>query len=200
MATLWDAIGTPTAAPILQLAADGSWETCVTFPLGVDPMAAADAAERLSRTAKYLAMEVMWPGQAFVGTAWSAEQWADARTAAQRVVAAAPATAEAALTTLLDEMPGQTIESADLGAVNAWMSVGPERLWRRGDPVVTPLLDGRPDLMICTHPVAVEYSLSGNQVQWAAVILSEPDGSAHRLNAGKLAAAMSLFQPDTLGH
>ncbi len=191
MATLWSILGTPTATPLLQLAADGRWESCVAFSVGSDTMAAA---QQLSSGAKFLAMEVMWPGQAFVGTGWPAEHWSEAGSAAERVLAAAASTAEEAFTALLGEKPSDTIESAELGAVNAWLSVGPEPLWLQADPTVTPHLPSRPELTLCTHPVAVEFGLSGSKPQWAAVVVSDPEGSMHRLNPAKFAAAMSILR------
>lgn len=62
------------------------------------------------------------------------------------------------------------LEGAALGAVNAWMSVGPVTVWD-GSAWREPaeLLDERMDLRRCEHPVALEISHAGG---WYAIEVS----------------------------
>jgi len=190
---LWEVFGTPSGTPVLQLAANGRWESAEILPMGSDPSEAANIADRLGRDARFLAMEVMWPGEMFVGTGWPAAHRAEAEPAAERVLRTVPSTPDAALAALLGEPAAETIEAAELGAVNAWMSVGPLPLWERGGTVDFAALDARPDLLACTHPVALEFRLGGPRPQWAAVVVSSLDGSVHRIDLDRLAAVASAL-------
>lgn len=92
---------------------------------------------------------------------------------------------ETGLLVLLGAPPGDRARFAQLGAVNAWQSVGAENLWREGETYspagVEQILDRRPDLAsTCAQPVAVEFGLSGDLPAWIAFMVSEPGGPVDR--------------------
>jgi hypothetical protein len=199
---LWGLLRSPAlateVAPVLQVAADGQWERARIVPLHGDVEAAREAVAQAAAGARFLAMEIMWPGVMFVGTGWPADRRAEAETAATRAFAAfgdagrpeALSPAMTGLTALLDGAPDGEVESADLGAVNAWLSVGPEALWRRGESysatAVESSLANRPNLVTCTHPVAVEFSIPGARPCWVAIVVSAPSDGAHHLDRQRL--------------
>jgi hypothetical protein len=165
------------------------------MPLSGDVGAAHAAVGRMAAGARWLAMEILWPGTMFVGRVWAAESHKEAESAATRAFEALggaqpPEAAMVGLTALLGATPEGEVASADLGAVNAWMSVGPESLWRRGDAfsgaAVDSAVDRRPDLVTCTHPVAVEFSISGPRQCWVAIFVSTPQGDGHHLDRRRL--------------
>jgi hypothetical protein len=186
--------------PVLQVAANGQWEQANIIPLSGDVGAAHAAVGRIADGApRWLAMEILWPGTMFVGTAWRAERHAEAVPAATRAFATLggkrlPEPATVGLMALLGSTPEGELESADLGAVNAWMSVGPEALWRRGEAyssaAVDSALESRPDLVRCTHPVAAEFSVPGQPPCWVAIFVSTPQGEVHQLDRERLHALL----------
>jgi hypothetical protein len=180
---------------VLQVAADGQWERAQIIALSGEVQAAHAAVTRTAAGARYLAMEILWPGTMFVGTVWPADRHAEAYPAATRAFAALGEARQSepavtGLTALLGATPEGEVASADLGAVNAWLSVGPEPLWRQGEiysaAAVDGTVDNRPDLMTCTHPVAVEFSIAGPRRCWVAIFVSTPHGAAHHLNRQRL--------------
>lgn len=168
-------------APILQAAPDGKWEKAVFIGESDD---AAAILEAMSRDATHIGLEVMWPGYAFVGTGWLAGEWRKGVPVVSRTLAAAPSSIAEGLAALLDSAHGDApprygARFAQLGAVNAWDSVGAEALWRAGEAysrdAVEAILDRRPDLaMTCAHPVAVEFGLTGDLPAWVAFYVSQP--------------------------
>nr|CTQ98447.1 hypothetical protein [Kibdelosporangium sp. MJ126-NF4] len=169
---------------MLQVAADGRWEVAEVVPL-TEP--ARPVVERVAQVAgDDLAVEVLWPGQAFVGVRWPADSWEQAVDAVSRVVAD-PGTrdVEASLLALLGSTPSSELEFVDLGAVNAWRSIGPERLWQRGAAPTAQATDSvlarRPDLAGCPHPLAVELGVTIPRPCWVGVYVSPASGPVHRL-------------------
>ncbi|HEX6684114.1 MAG TPA: hypothetical protein VF062_15020 [Candidatus Limnocylindrales bacterium] len=166
--------------PIVQAAPDGVWERAQV--LDGDP---GPVLEAMCAGAKYLGVEVMWPGHAFVGTGWLAQRWPDATVAVERAIAARPMTPQAGLAALIGDAAVGSARFVQIGAVNAWASVGAESLWKQGETYspqrVEALLDRRPDLaMTCPHPVAVEFGLSGPAPTWVAFHVSRPGGPVDR--------------------
>lgn len=141
-----------------------------------------------------MAVEVLWPGQIFVGARWALQERDAARVGAMRAQAAVSASAtqpvDAALLALLGAKPSLKPDFAELSAVNAWASTGPLRLWRTGEALASNVVDGllatRPDLTICEHPVAVELATNQPRSCWVGITVSTPSGSAHRLNRDAL--------------
>lgn len=162
-----------TAAPVLQVAADGQWETAQVVTGA--PARARTVVEQVARAARDdVAVEILWPGQAFVGVRWPAESWAEAAAAVSR--SSPRRTLEAGLLALLGTTPGSDLEFVELGAVNAWRSMGPEPLWRPGDRraerLIGPALTRRPDLATCAHPLAVELAVTTPRPCWVGLYLS----------------------------
>jgi hypothetical protein len=93
---------------------------------------------------------------------------------------------EAALVALLGSTPAAEPDLAEMGAVNAWRSIGPLILWRRGEMLMRERVDqaiaARPDLSECTHPVAVELAAATPRACWIGVTVSEPPGRHHHVN------------------
>ncbi len=73
-AAWWSAVlssRTVTSVPVLQFAGDGRWETAGTVPVTADPTRLAARVEQVAATAEHdVAVEVLWPGQVFVGARW----------------------------------------------------------------------------------------------------------------------------------
>lgn len=104
-----------------------------------------------------MAIEVLWPGGGFVGARWSLKEVqavVDAGRRAAVFVTHAGIRADAssdngepvtaALVALLDGLPGGHADRVEVGAVNAWASVGPQLLWQRGRPETGLPLDELP--------------------------------------------------------
>ena len=177
---------------MLQVAGDGTWESAVVVPVSSDTAALAGIVQQVAASANNdVAVEVMWPGQLFAGVRWGVAQVEEAVGAAQRVssVLQTPATTApvSALVSLLGVVPEGDPELAELGAVNAWSSARPSRLWRQGDQlevgtVLDEALTSRPDLMECSNPVALEIAATDPRPWWIGVVVSTPVGSAHRVD------------------
>jgi len=141
-----------------------------------------------------VAVEVLWPGQAFVGVRWAVDQSAAAAAAASRAIAivsdqnlhASAHDLEGASLALLGAIPSPDLEFIELGALNAWTSVGSEVLWRRGETsrpaALEALLAGRPDLITCAYPVAVELTVTNPRPCWIGIIVSINSVSSHYLD------------------
>lgn len=168
-------------APVVQVAADGFWEA----PLIASGEQEEDVPDPVRRAAalglRDVAIEVSWPGGGFVGARWSLEEVQTAADAGRRAAVliahagvipdASPdngGPVTAALVALLDGLPGRNADRVEVGAVNAWTSVGPQLLWQRGRPEAgLPLLElpgRRPDLFECRHPVALEMTATEPRV------------------------------------
>ena len=167
-----------TTAPVLQVAADGRWETTAVVPVTGEPVRARTVLARVARAARDdVALEILWPGQAFVGVRWPVGSWEEAAAAVDRSFRLPSLTVETGLLALLGTTPGAALEFVELGAVNAWRSVGPEVLWRWGEPrperLVGPALARRPDLADCPHPLAVELAVTTPRACWVGLHLSD---------------------------
>jgi hypothetical protein len=68
-----------TTMPVLQVAADGRWETAQVIPMAGELPYARTAVEHVARAAKNnVGVEIMWPAQAFAGVCWPAGLWREA--------------------------------------------------------------------------------------------------------------------------
>lgn len=177
-----DAAVTVTGTPVLQVAADGAWESA--RPGSELPVLAA-AAER------DVAAEVLWP-QGFAGARWSPPDVGGVTAALHR--AAGADGLAAALRALVGGDPAPDVERIELGAVDAWASAGPEVLWRPGEsaPDLDAVLFRRPDLLTRPEPLAVEFAGSGPRECWIGVIVSRPADGRHRLHRPTLDAVLAL--------
>lgn len=206
--TWWSAVSyvrAVTSVPVLQVAGDGGWETAAVVPVSTDESRLPCVVEQAAATAgRDVAVEVLWPGQVFVGARWdlagsdgagSAGALAGARRAQAVLSAPVARPVEAALLALLGAMPDPAPEFADLGAVNAWASVGPLTLWRRDEALTPVVVDRalalRPDLTECAHPVAVEVAVTEPRPCWIGVTVSTRTGSVHLLDRDFLDAVLA---------
>jgi len=108
--------------------------------------------------------------------------------------AAGPAEALAALAA----GPPAVAAHIELGAANAWRSVGPLRLWAAGaDPAgpVEELLLRRPDLARCAFPVALVLTYDQPRVCWAGIEVSEPSATENVLTPARVAAVLRRLVP-----
>jgi len=146
-----------------------------------------------------LAVEVLWPGQAFAGVRWPAGEVQQAAAATARAYAVFSQMheqpIEAGILALLGTRPGPDLELAELGAVNAWRSVGSLVLWRRGDDLTAEALHSRvarrPDLTTCSHPVAVELAAILPRPWWIGIVVSVGSGSVHHLDQHALGRVLA---------
>ncbi len=201
--TSWSAVlssRTVASVPVLQVAGDGRWETAGTVPLAADPTRLVACIEQVVATPEHdVAVEVLWPGQIFVGARWDLAEADEALMSAQRVQAALVTPmrppVEAALLALLDTTSSPAPEFAELGAVNAWASTGPLTLWRRGEVLAPGAVDealaSRPDLTECRHAVAVELAAVDPRPCWIGVTVSTFTGYNHRLNRDALGEVLA---------
>ncbi|WP_147995793.1 hypothetical protein [Streptomyces sp. uw30] len=145
--------------------------------------------EQAARTARHdVAVEVLWPANAFCGVRWGVDQWDEAVAGTARAYDAL-AGGNAAVTlvsALLGDAPSSVVEFAELGAVNAWTSVGSEVLWRHGEGFTQEALDAtllrRPELTVCEHPLAVELAVTIPRPCWVGIYVSSQRGSLHHLD------------------
>jgi len=180
----------------VQAAADGRWETARELTIAGCADASHETLDGVVQAADDdVAIEVLWPGQAFVGVRWRSDETSAVDVALDRLrtVLHTPDSAadvwpiETALLALLGTVPSADLELAELGAVNAWASTGPEVLWQRGhgpgEPDLDNLLARRPDLTACSRPVAVELAVTLPRPSWIGIAVStsgtEP---VHRLD------------------
>lgn len=198
-----------TAAPVLQIAADGGWEESITLPLPVDPDAAGAVLGQAADIArKDVALEVLWPGEAFIGVRWPRRATSEARAALEQVLTAAGSTPAATLTgqviastlsAALGAAPATGLGFVEVGAVNAWRSTGAEVIWRsdqvRDVEGVIAVLQRRPDLLECPHPVAVEFAVANPRPHWIGIQVSTIDGARHRLDQARLRELLQAVLP-----
>jgi hypothetical protein len=90
--------------------------------------------------------------------------------------------------------PPAELSHVELGAANAWRSVGPMRLWTMGQhrpPAATAgRLDERPALARCIAPVALVATFSRPRQCWVGVEVSEPSADAHVVSPATLDALL----------
>ncbi|MDQ1013257.1 hypothetical protein QFZ82_007742 [Streptomyces sp. V4I23] len=201
----WAALGqsvSSATSPVLQIAADGYWETAAAVTLAEGRVRALEAVEQVARSAQHdIAVEIMWPANAIFGVRWTVDRRDEAalRTGHAYDALAAGHTAEAALFALLGGAPQARVEFAELGAVNAWRSVGPVTLWRQGEELSRETIDTalrrRPDIEICENPLAVELAVTSPRPCWVGVYVSVPHRQVHRLDRQALNAVLDSAMP-----
>lgn len=174
----------------MQVAADGCWEEAVI--LGSDGDGASPLDALAARASHDLAVEVLWPGPptTFVGARFWLDERDDLR-AALCTLRGRRLTATQALQLLSGDALGAAIR-VELGAVNAWHSVGPvvladERGWREPAGALT----HRSDLVRCRHPVALEVTHAGERETWYAVQVSGSGKAVHVVDLGRVRALIA---------
>jgi hypothetical protein len=79
--------------------------------------------------------------------------------------------------------PPADLRHVEVGAANAWRSVGPLRLWTRGQDrppaAAAARLNERPALARCIAPVALEVTFGRPRECWIGVEVSEPSADGH---------------------
>ena len=170
----------------MQTALDGRWEDA----RGLHTPAPADEVRALLSGwgEDDVAVEYEWLGHplVFVGARPAVEE------SAVRIAAESPSDPAVALAGLAGGAPSG-LASVEIGAVNAWKSVGPLRLWSAGDPGpgdVEALLDGRPDLRSCSVPVALEVAWREPRECWLGREISRPLGDVHVVERGAVEALL----------
>ena len=194
----WSAAG---RARILQAAAGGRWEQARSLAVP----APAGHARALVRDAgppgADVAVEYEWLGRplVFVGARRAAgehEHFEAAVARAGGLETADPLVALAALAGGDPVEPGHI----ELGAANAWQSVGPLRLWDRDAPrppgTVAERLRSHPALARCVKPVALELAFRGPRECWLGVEVSEPTADGHLVAAATVETLLGRLLAD----
>ncbi|MFI6296472.1 hypothetical protein ACIBEJ_33115 [Nonomuraea sp. NPDC050790] len=181
-----------TSEPVVQVAADGVWEAALVLPRRRPPL---DAVHEVARRAREsVAVEVLWPGQVFVGVRWPPAEAGEAARALERL-GDGPGSVAGDLAVLLGVEPRAEPEFVEVGAVNAWRSTGSLVIWRKERPVRARLavqrLEERPDLLLCAHPVAAEIAATRPRPHWVGVTVSTPEGERHRVDRAALTALVA---------
>jgi hypothetical protein len=175
-----------SGVPVLQVAVDGWWERAASAAL---PGSAEDV-ERLLEAAGTgeAAVEVLWPGPpvVFVGA-----RFARGRPPLRELAARADWSPSQALRALAGGPLGPPVR-AELGAFNAWRSLGPLRLALDATaPAVRQALARRPDLAHCPRPVALEIAHDRPREAWWAIEVSVPRDAAHAVSADRVAQLLA---------
>lgn len=157
--------------PGLQAATGGRWEQASSIALP----APAQELTRLLATEGEVAIEVMWAGPpvVFVGARDDVTSLAPA---ALSLCADEAWTPSRALEVLAGATPGAPLR-AELGAVDAWRSVGPVTLALAADPAeVERALAAHPGLTGSGRPVALEVVHDAPREAWWAMQVGEGGG------------------------
>lgn len=188
----WSAAG---RARIIQAAADGRWEQARSLAVP----APADKARALVRDAgppdADVAVEYEWLGRplVFVGARRASKRASEREAFEAAVVRTGELDAADPLVALAVLAGGYPVEPShiELGAANAWRSVGPLRLWDRDgchrSGAVAERLGIHPSLTRCVRPVALEIAfLGGLRECWLGVEVSEPTAGGHVVSAATI--------------
>ena len=192
----WSAAG---RARIVQVAPAGRWEEARGIPVP----AGADAARALVRDAgpagADVAAEYEWLGRplTFVGARRTAGRAGEGEAFEAAVAQVARLDAVDPRDALAKLAGGDPVDPVlvELGAANAWQSVGPLRLWdregSRAAGTVAGRLRGHPALRRCVRPVALEVAFRGPRECWIGVEVSEPVGDEHVVHAARVEALLA---------
>ena len=175
--------GAAHGRPVLQVAVGGRWERAHVSPLPVRHGDVDALIESLARM-RGLAVEVLWPGPptVFVGARVGRSD-----ELMLREVAANDGWPPSHVLETLAGGPLGPAARAELGAVNAWHSVGPLRLALNASvSVVGDALLSRVDLLRCSHPVALEVTHVQPREGWWAIEVSEREGATRVVDVEKV--------------
>jgi hypothetical protein len=131
----WSAAG---RARVLQAAVDGRWEASRSVAVPADESSARALVRDAGPDDADVAVEFEWLGHplVFVGARRAGDP--AAFTAGVVAVAAGDSADPLVALAALAGGPPEELDHLELGAANAWRSVGPLRLWTRGDDGVEP--------------------------------------------------------------
>jgi hypothetical protein len=152
-------------------------------PLPVRPGDVDELIESLARM-RGLAVEVLWPGPptVFVGARVGRSD-----ELMLREVAANDGWPPSHVLETLAGGPLGPATRAELGAINAWHSVGPLSLALDASvSVAGAALSSRVDLMRCRHPVALEVAHFQPREGWWAIEVSQRQGTIHVVDVEKV--------------
>jgi hypothetical protein len=173
-------------APLLQVAVDGWWERAIGLWLPTTTREAAGLL--LTAGARELGVEVLWPGPpiVFVGACFAASD----RPPVCEIAMRHEWTPTQALKILVGDSLGAPLR-AELGAINAWRSVGPLPLALDAvaAAIESKLLE-RADLMFCGHPVALEVQFESPRRAWCAIEVSARHGDKHVVDVDEVAGLL----------
>jgi len=175
--------GAAHGRPVLQFAVGGRWERAHLWPL---PVPGSDVDELIDRAGRVTgaAVEVLWPGPPIVFVGARVDRSGELML---REVAANDGWPPSQVLQTLAGSPLGPAARAELGAINAWQSVGPLPLALDASVlVVGNALSSRVDLMRCSHPVALEVTHLQPREGWWAIEVSEREGTAHVVNLEKV--------------
>jgi hypothetical protein len=180
----WSAAGRDR---IVQVAVGGRWEEARRIELPDGDARARPLVRDAGPPGADVAVEFEWLGHPLVfvgarrGPGGPGEE-ARFEEGVARVAALDPDDPALALATLAGGTP-DTVDHVELGAANAWRSVGPLRLWTRGDEAperdVAARLREHPALARCVAPVALEVAFARPRECWIGIELSTPAGAGH---------------------
>lgn len=178
---------------VLQAAASGRWEESRQLAMPADEAGARALVRNAGPAGADVAVELEWLGHplVFVGARRADDDLASFEDAVARVAALDPDDPAAALAVLAGGTAAEP-DHLELGAANAWQSVGPLRLWtRREAPPSRTRLDRHPALARSPVPVALEATFRKPRECWLGVELSEPSAAGYVLAAETVDAALS---------
>lgn len=171
---------------MVQVAVDGWWEDAIAVPL---PASATELHGLLDALGSDdVAVEMLWPGPPVV--------FAGARFGSLDVppltdiTATADWTPSRALALLASGPLGPPVR-AELGAVNAWRTVGSLHLELDASPAaIERALADRPRLATCSHPVALEIVHAHPREAWWAIEVSARQGDLHVVQVERASAVL----------
>jgi hypothetical protein len=173
-------------APLLQVAVDGWWEQAAKVELPTLANVAGRLLEGLPSTGD-IAVEMLWPGPPIVFVGARLPSISVASALLDEVAGGDGWVPTLALEMLADGPLGPPIR-AELGAVNAWRSVGPLQLNPDASvAAVESALTSRPELARCRLPVALEVVHQYRREAWWAIEVSSRDNGMHNVRAARTA-------------
>ena len=193
----WSAAGRPT---ILQAAADGRWEAARSIDLPTTPERGRALVRDAGPAEADVAVELEWLGRplVFVGARRGPDDVAAFEDAIAGLAGEAPAGVAEALAAVAGGTPVE-IDHVELGAANAWQSVGPLRVWSRdaghADGSLADRLHDHPALARCPAPVALEVAFRRPRACWLGVEVSTPSDGAHVVAAAAVEALLTRLLP-----
>jgi len=191
---LLDAWSEAGRARIIQAAAAGRWEQARSVAVPAHADRARELVRDVGPADADVAVEYEWLGRplVFVGARRTSEQTGEPENFEAAVVQVAELDTADPLFALAALAGGEPVEPTliDLGAANAWRSVGPLRLWdragSRASETVAVRLSNHPTLARCKKPVALEVAFRGPRECWLGVEVSEPTADGHVVAAARV--------------
>jgi hypothetical protein len=187
----WSAGG---RARIVQAAAAGRWEQARSVAIPAHADRARDLVRDAGPRDADVAVEYEWLGRplVFVGARRTPELAGEPEDFEAAVVEVAKRRMGDPLVALAALAGGVPVEPThiELGAANAWRSIGPLRLWDHADGrargAVAERLSRHPTLARCARPVALEVAFGGPRECWLGVEVSEPTADGHVVAAARV--------------